>query len=122
MTPTLIRKGNVCTTDLSMPETLPEAPTLAEAPEFEPRTEPEPAPLAPTQPKPDLSPFDPPWPEGRPEPQPKAISRCRASVTKRPVAIVETKLPPLGPVTKGASCAAMTSRGKRAAATKRAGL
>jgi len=59
-------------TGVSMPETLPDAPTLPEAPVFEPPTEPEPVPIAPPQPTPDLSPFDPEWPEGRPEPQPKA--------------------------------------------------
>jgi hypothetical protein len=56
----------------NMPQTLPESPTLPEAPPFEPQTEPDPAPVAPPERKPDLSPFDPDWPEGRPEPQPKA--------------------------------------------------
>ena len=53
-------------------QALPEAPTLPDAPTFEPQTEPEPSPIAPPERKPDLSPFDPEWPEGRPEPQPKA--------------------------------------------------
>jgi hypothetical protein len=47
------------------PETVPEAPPAA------PDTRPEPAP-APPQRKPDLDPFNPDWPAGRPEPQPKA--------------------------------------------------
>jgi hypothetical protein len=51
---------------LARPETLPEAPPQ------EPETEPSPAPSAPPQRKPDLDPFDPDWPDGRPEPPPKA--------------------------------------------------
>jgi hypothetical protein len=47
------------------PETLPDAPPR------EPETYPEPAP-APPERKPNLDPFNPDWPAGRPEPQPKA--------------------------------------------------
>jgi hypothetical protein len=47
------------------PETVPEAPPAA------PDTRPEPTP-APPERKPDLDPFNPDWPAGRPEPQPKA--------------------------------------------------
>ena len=50
----------------TVPETLPEAPIQ------EPEAEPLPGPTAPTDPKPDLDPFNPEWPAGRPEPQPKA--------------------------------------------------
>ena len=42
---------------------------LPEAPPQEPETEPQPA--TPER-KPDLDPFDPEWPDDRPEPQPKA--------------------------------------------------
>jgi hypothetical protein len=51
-----------------MPETLPTEP---DSPAIEPETAPEPDPSLPKI-EPDLKPFDPPWPEGRPEPQPKA--------------------------------------------------
>jgi hypothetical protein len=55
---------------------LAECPSLAaplpEAPPAEPETEPRPEPEAPPQQQPDLDPFNPPWPAGRPEPQPKA--------------------------------------------------
>lgn len=47
------------------PELLPDAPIV------EPETEPE-APIGPPKPVPDLVPFDPDWPEHRPEPRPKA--------------------------------------------------
>ena len=43
-----------------------------EAPTEEPKIEPQPAPARPPIRKPKLDPFDPDWPEGRPEPQPKA--------------------------------------------------
>jgi hypothetical protein len=42
-----------------------------EAPPQEPETRPE-APPAPPERKPNLDPFNPDWPAGRPEPQPKA--------------------------------------------------
>jgi outer membrane biosynthesis protein TonB len=46
---------------------------MPEAPVEEPETEPSPAPAAPPpEPKPDLDPFNPDWPEQRPEPRPKA--------------------------------------------------
>jgi len=48
------------------------AAPLPEAPPARPETEPRPAPEAPPQQRPDLDPFNPPWPAGRPEPQPKA--------------------------------------------------
>ncbi len=51
------------TTASSVPETLPDAPPQ------EPETVPQPAPA---EPQPDLDPFEPDWPDGRPEPQPKA--------------------------------------------------
>jgi len=50
---------------VAAPETVPEAPPA------EPETRPESTP-APPERKPDLEPFDPDWPAGRPEPQPKA--------------------------------------------------
>ena len=46
-----------------LPETLPEAPPR------EPETEPE---RVPAEPRPDLDPFEPDWPDGRPEPKPIA--------------------------------------------------
>jgi hypothetical protein len=45
---------------------------LPEAPATRPDADPRPAPEAPPQQRPDLDPFNPPWPAGRPEPQPKA--------------------------------------------------
>ena len=48
------------------PETVPVAPPA------EPETRPESVPEPPPQRKPDLDPFNPDWPAGRPEPQPKA--------------------------------------------------
>jgi len=50
----------------SVPEVLPDAPTR------EPRIDPQPLPTAPPERKPDLDPFNPVWPEGRPAPPPKA--------------------------------------------------
>lgn len=50
----------------SGPQTLPDAPT--QEPDTKPRPEPSPSPAR----KPDLDPFNPDWPEERPEPQPKA--------------------------------------------------
>lgn len=49
-----------------MPETVPVAPPAE--PDVEPQT---PAPAQPTR-QPDLDPFAPDWPDGRPEPAPKA--------------------------------------------------
>jgi hypothetical protein len=48
-----------------VPELVPDAPIQ------EPETEPD-APAAPPEREPDLDPFNPDWPEHRPEPQPKA--------------------------------------------------
>ncbi len=48
-----------------MPETIPDAPAK------EPRTVPQPETPRPAT-RPDLDPFEPKWPETRPEPQPKA--------------------------------------------------
>jgi hypothetical protein len=58
------------------PETAPEAPPA------EPETRPEPGP-APPERKPDLDPFNPDWPAGRPEPQPKALRILHGCVTSR---------------------------------------
>ena len=47
--------------------------TAPEAPPQEPETYPDTTPApAPPERKPDLDPFNPDWPAGRPEPQPKA--------------------------------------------------
>ena len=47
--------------------------TLPDAPPAKPDTEPDRPPPAPDR-KPDLDPFNPEWPDGRPEPQPKAAA------------------------------------------------
>jgi hypothetical protein len=49
----------------TVPSPLPEAPTQ------QPETEPRPVPAVPER-QPNLDPFNPSWPDGRPEPEPKA--------------------------------------------------